>query len=142
MSAQASPKDQAQALAAIHARVSQTPWSAESYAQQIAQSETILVAQDSAFALGRVAVGEAELLQIATDPDFQRRGLGRAVLCKFEQAAAARGAFRAFLEVAQSNGFAISLYSSAGWSNVGLRKGYYRRSDGTREDAVIMAKNL
>jgi ribosomal-protein-alanine N-acetyltransferase len=47
----------------------------------------------------------------------------------------------AFLEVRVSNLAAIALYTSEGFCEVGLRRGYYPGVHG-REDAVIMARSL
>jgi ribosomal-protein-alanine N-acetyltransferase len=47
------------------------------------------------------------------------------------------GVADAFLEVRPSNGLAISLYQSVGFTQVGLRKGYYQAEQG-REDALVL----
>ena len=59
----------------------------------------------------------------------------------FEAGAAARGAIRAFLEVAAPNTAARALYASAGWQDAGLRKDYYRTPKGNL-DAILMDKRL
>jgi ribosomal-protein-alanine N-acetyltransferase len=56
--------------------------------------------------------------------------------------AAARGATRLFLEVADDNAAALALYARAGFSEAGRRPGYYARPDGVRQDALILALNL
>lgn len=94
------------------------------------------------FALGRVAADEAELLTLAVAPSRWRRGIGRSLLAGFEAEAGALGARRAFLEVAVGNTPARALYRGAGYAETGTRRGYYRTSSGTREDAVLMAKDL
>ena len=129
-------------MAELHALVSASPWSEASFAQQLSQPDTILFEHAKAFALGRAILDEAELLQIATHPEHQRRGIGREVLTGFEQCARTRGCRRLFLEGATSNLAAISLYQSAGWQQDGRRKGYYRHANGQREDALLMSKNL
>ena len=45
-----------------------------------------------------------------------------------------------FIEVAVSNPAGLALYASCGFASAGLRKNYYGRSDGTREDALVMRK--
>lgn len=130
------------AMAALHARASASPWSVESFAKQISQTGSILATQTHAFALGRIIVDEVELLQIATDPDHQRNGLGRAVLSEFERLAHQRGCLRALLEVASLNSAAIALYTAAGWTVDGTRPNYYRLQDGRYDDAILMSKNL
>ena len=47
-----------------------------------------------------------------------------------------------FLEVAAGNAGAIALYQASGFRRIGLRPAYYACPDGTRADAVLMARNL
>ena len=129
-------------LAALHARASASPWSVESFASQLAQTGALFVHRSQAFAIGRAVLEEVELLQIATDPDYQRQGHGQRILSIFETQAKTRKCTRAFLEVAQSNTPAIALYTSAGWILDGRRKSYYRYASGAREDALLMSKDL
>lgn len=129
-------------MAALHARASTSPWSVESFASQAEQPGALIASDEHAFALGRAILDEAELLQIATDPDHQRQGHAKQVLMAFEQAAKAKGCTRAFLEVAQSNDPAQALYTTCGWKTDGRRNGYYKRSDGGWEDALLMSKEL
>jgi ribosomal-protein-alanine N-acetyltransferase len=94
------------------------------------------------FLLGRVVLDEAELLTIAVHPDVQGQGIGGALVAGFLAQAAARGARRAFLEVAEDNAAARALYARAGFVAVGRRRGYFRAPDGRRIDAVVMARDL
>ena len=94
-----------------------------------------------AFALGRTVLEEAELLTLAVDPDHQRQGLGQACLQAFEAEAAEQGAERLFLEVAATNLAAIALYRVNGWSEDGVRSGYYN-VENRRVDAILFSKSL
>jgi ribosomal-protein-alanine N-acetyltransferase len=96
----------------------------------------------AAVLLGRVQGEEAEILTIGARPAARRSGLARALLARFAQAAAAGGAQHAFLEVAEDNSGARALYAGAGWGEVGARKGYVRRNDGRRVDAMVMRITL
>lgn len=131
-------------LAAIAARAYRhmSPWSEADFAATLDQPATLLCAAEGAFVLGRVVVDEAEILALATDPDRQRSGAGRAVLARFETQARARGAVSVFLEVAAENTPAIGFYTACGYRMTGRRKGYYKRSDGSRDDALLMSKAL
>ncbi len=94
---------------------------------------------DSAgFLLGRILAGEAEVLTLAVHPDARRRGIGRDLLARFLARAAAGGAARAFLEVAEDNPGALALYAAAGFAAVGRRRGY--AAPGV--DALVMARDL
>jgi ribosomal-protein-alanine N-acetyltransferase len=131
-----------EALAHLHARASDSPWSVDSFASQLADKSTFLTIEPNAFALGRATLDEAELLQIATDPDHQRKGHGHRVLAAFEIQAKFVGCTRSFLEVAQSNAAAIALYTSCGWVQDGKRPNYYMLANGQREDALLLSKSL
>ncbi len=86
-------------------------------------------------------VDEAELLTIGVAAAQQRRGLGRAILGEMLEAARGRNIRRVFLEVCSSNVAAIALYRSAGFSEIGVRRGYYRNAGGS-EDAITMMCEL
>jgi len=131
-------------LAAIHARAMRvpSPWAAKDFHDLLSHPGAILTSQSpDGFALGRVVLDEAELLTIAVDPEMQGKGTGRRLLTAFEEEAVRRGARTGHLEVAVKNITAISLYHSAGWSEVGRRKQYYRTRTG-REDALLFSKEL
>lgn len=87
-----------------------------------------------AYAHGTVIAGEAELHEIAVEPGRRRSGVGRAMLAAFLEAARARGAEHAHLEVAEDNVAAIALYRVAGFTEVGRRRRYYPSG----ADAVLM----
>lgn len=131
-------------LAALSTRAYRhmTPWSAGSFAQTLARPQALLVTTDHAFALGLVVADEAEILALATDPAHQHRGEGATLLTRFHGAARVRGAATVFLEVAAANAPAIGFYTAQGYAATGRRKAYYRRPDGTRDDAVIMSRRL
>lgn len=129
-------------LAALHEAATGTGWSERAFTGFLADPACFLDADGQSFALGRVAADEAELLMLATHPEARRQGLARARLAGFESQARARGATRAFLEVAEGNRAARKLYAAAGYAEAGRRKGYYRGADHTREDALILARDL
>lgn len=80
----------------------------------------------------QTAPDEAELLNLAVDPDWRRRGVGAALLHAL--IGAARGDI--FLEVAEPNAAAIALYTAAGWEAISLRRDYYRKD----LNAIVMKK--
>lgn len=132
-------------MAAIHACAftDHRPWSEAEFATLLADRQVFSLAQGpDCFALGRVVLDEAELLTIATDPAAQRQGLARGCLNRFLTDCAARGAARVFLEVDAANLPALALYRTAGFTEAGRRKGYYRHADGKRSDAIVMGKPL
>ena len=87
--------------------------------------------------LWRLIGDEAEILTIAVLPPWRRSGLGRRLLDAAMDSVAARGAAVMFLEVATDNQAAQCLYQSAGFAQVGLRKGYY-----AGKDALVMRRDF
>ena len=63
------------------------------------------------------------------------------MLAAMLEAAEARRWSRVFLEVRAGNQAAVTLYRSAGFNEVGMRRGYYRNTEGS-EDALVMACDL
>lgn len=82
----------------------------------------------------QTAPDEAELLNLAVDPAFRRRGVADAILQELIRVA--NGDI--FLEVAAPNTAARSLYGKLGWQGQGVRAGYY--GQGT-VDAVVMKRS-
>ncbi|QRG78549.1 ribosomal protein S18-alanine N-acetyltransferase [Citrobacter sp. R56] len=126
----------------IEKRAHAFPWSEHTFASN--QGERYLNYQLTvdgrlaAFAITQVVLDEATLFNIAVDPDFQRRGLGRALLDHLIDELEKRGILTLWLEVRASNVAAIALYESLGFNEATIRRNYYPTADG-REDAVIMA---
>lgn len=119
-----------------------TPWSAAQFAQTLSCPHSLLTTTDHAFVLGQIIADEAEILALAADPEQQRKGEASRALSAFHRQATARGVTRVFLEVAAANDAARAFYSGHGYSGVGLRRDYYPRPDGSRDDAVVMCRTL
>ncbi|WP_312951655.1 ribosomal protein S18-alanine N-acetyltransferase [Superficieibacter sp.] len=126
----------------IEKRAHAFPWSEKTFASN--QGERYLnyqlrVAEEmAAFAITQVVLDEATLFNIAVDPRFQRRGLGRALLEHLIDELEKRGVLTLWLEVRASNAAAIALYERLGFNEATIRRNYYPTADG-REDAIIMA---
>jgi ribosomal-protein-alanine N-acetyltransferase len=81
---------------------------------------------------------QAELHNIAIEPQEQRKGLGSLFLTALVAGLPAT-VEQFYLEVRVSNYRAIRLYHQLGFNKIAERKDYYRNGTG-REDAIIMAK--
>ncbi|MFZ5722417.1 MAG: ribosomal protein S18-alanine N-acetyltransferase [Pseudomonadota bacterium] len=86
--------------------------------------------------------GDAHVLNIAVDPRYRRRGIARRLLASLMEAARLREADQLFLEVRAGNEPALTLYRDLGFAEVAVRRAYYPRVGGGREDAIIMARVL
>ena len=124
----------------------QDPWSEAQFRDTLGQEHVRmwsartgerLVGYGVLGAFGPAGDREFEVFNIAVDPDFQGRGLGRALLAKMLAVADAESA-PVLLEVATGNIVARTLYEAHGFSVVGLRRNYYRPSG---EDAYAMVRS-
>ena len=96
--------------------------------------------EPAGFFLSRTGYEEEELLLLAVDPRFRRRGIGRALLVRFAEDARLRGATRLLLEMRKGNPAEL-LYRNFGFVPIGLRSDYYRTATGGRLDAVTFARD-
>ncbi len=78
---------------------------------------------------------ELHILNVATDPDHRRRGIGNVLVARAIEFAKENKVRLVLLEVRRGNQPAIRLYRSFGFALSGLRRGYYA-DDG--EDAIEM----
>ena len=131
----------AAAMAAIHATSFDRPWTEIEFEELLA-SGAFALAEPGGFIMVRVAADEAEILTLAVRPAARRGGQGGRLVGEGVLAAAARGAARVFLEVAEDNAAARALYARAGFVEAGRRRGYYAGAGGTRRDALLLALNL
>lgn len=85
--------------------------------------------------LAWAVVDELHVINVATHPDFRRRGVARALLATALERAVHDGTRLVLLEVRRSNRAALGLYRAHGFSAMGVRRAYY--SDNS-EDAIEM----
>ena len=82
---------------------------------------------------------EAQIINVATAPDFRGRGYAKEVISAvFEECKKREIAFIS-LEVRESNDIATKLYTSFGFTIEGKRKDFYKNP---KENALVMIKNL
>ena len=131
-------------LADLHAAAftESRPWGADEFARLLENPHVFCVSVDHSFALGRVVADESELLTLATDPMYRRRGFGKLALERYDSQAVALGAKTSFLEVSAENSSAVALYTASGYQVTAERANYYQLTDGRRAKALIMNKNL
>lgn len=97
--------------------------------------------QPVGFVMARVAAEDAEILAIGVLPQARRGGVGRLLVEAAVAGARDLGATALFLEVAEDNQAAWTLYKACGFFSVGRRPGYYKRPDG-RVAALVLRRNL
>jgi ribosomal-protein-alanine N-acetyltransferase len=99
---------------------------------------THLNASPIGYGVMSVVAGEAQILNICIDPNMQGQGFGCRLLRHLIAEAGRQSADTLFLEVRTSNQAAFALYDSAGFNEIGQRRGYYP-ANGGREDALVLA---
>lgn len=115
-----------------------TPWTEQGIAESIENENTMMLVAyiDGAVAgyMGlQIFSGEGYVTNVATLPEYRRRGVGRALVQRSMQ----EKMDFITLEVRESNAPAIALYSSLGFVEVGKRPRFYREPT---EDALLMTK--
>ena len=138
--------DDVDAVLAIEQAVQRFPWTRGNFIDVLSSGYICRVHETDSgeirgYAILMPTVDEAELLNIGVAAAQQRKGLGRAMLAEMLNVARGRNMKRVFLEVRSSNVAAIALYRSAGFSEAGVRRGYYQGANGS-EDAIVMACEL
>jgi [ribosomal protein S18]-alanine N-acetyltransferase len=121
-------------------------WRAEDYEWLRRQPEGIVLVAETAgdgaiagFVAARAMGPEAEMLNLAVDPDHRRQGVGRSLVQALHRQLHAGGTERVYLEVRPSNLAAQQLYRSLGYAECGRRRDYYA-SNG--EDALVLEIRL
>ena len=145
-------------LVALEDRVFTAPWTRKAFEAELTGNEfsRILVARpqrdstdfdDERFTTTDRLSGyicmwtvfeELRLMNIAVEPDMQRKGIGSALVKSALETGIKQGAERALLEVREANRSAQALYARFGFSTYGTRLNYYTNPN---ENAMLMARD-
>lgn len=122
-----------------------SPWPIEQFRQELTgATRKFLVAESEGQIIGYAGAflpsvgGTADLMTIATHPEFKRKGIATHFISELESWAKERGGDSMMLEVEINNEAAIALYTKLGYEKLNIRKNYY----GAGKDAQIMKKVL
>ena len=118
------------------------PWSETSVASELKNPLSCwLVAEEDGVVAGYVGsqtvIDESDMMNVAVHPDHRRKGIAEALVVELVEALKMRESRCLTLEVRASNEPAKALYEKLGFTQVGLRKNYYRNP---KEDALILRK--
>ena len=128
-------------VTAIEAAVFSMPWSKEGFAAALVMpGAKYLVAADKeerilAYCGYYGAFDEAEITNVAVEPEARRNGYATLMLLELLKQAKQDGIKKVYLEVRYSNVGAIALYERLGFKRLGLRRDFYERP---KEDAIVM----
>lgn len=118
------------------------PWTRQMFCEELkndAAHYIVIRSDEKIVAYGGYwhSVDQADITNVAVDPDYRREGLGSKVMSYMIDEAKQLGVCNMALEVRKSNDAAIALYEKHGFLAVGVRKRYYSDNG---EDAIIMIK--
>lgn len=122
-------------------------WTPEMFAGEIKQPASrrlYLVAEEGTVLIGYAGMmftggPQADVVTLAVSAARWGEGTGTALLTALVDEAATRGCTEVFLEVREDNPRARRLYQRNGFTEAGIRRGYYQPSG---VDAVVMRKAL
>jgi ribosomal-protein-alanine N-acetyltransferase len=133
----------AAAIAALHAASFQRGWGEDEFHRllidrAVVAHRAVIGRTMVGFILSRMAAGEVEILSVAIAPAWRGRGFARPLLDLHLRRLAGLGVRAVFLEVDENNEPACRLYRNAGFSEVGVRKGYYQEG----ASALVLRRDL
>lgn len=117
------------------------PWSEESFRSEIMENgrACYIVAEIADEIVGYAGLwgilDEGHITNVAVDPKYRRKGIGRAVVETLIKVSEKKHLNSFTLEVRESNFPAQALYEEFDFKSVGIRKSYYRDNG---ENAIIM----
>ena len=130
------------AVEQIEQRSYPTPWSRSMFAGELAKPSSICLGafdtetgELSGYLIISRYVDAWHVMNVAVDPEHQRRGVATALLEQLFELTRDDERRGYTLEVRISNEGAIQLYEQLGFEPRGVRRGYYTDN---REDALIM----
>ena len=131
-------------VAALEKRCFADPWSENSVAAELEHDYSLwVVALEEDTVVGyvgaQISFEEADMMNVAVHPDHRRKGIAESVIDALIAQLKERGCAGLSLEVRASNIPAITLYEKMEFTQVGLRRNYYRNP---KEDALILRKTL
>ncbi len=119
------------------------PWSREDFISNLGDSYIFSVICESETVIGYAIVSvtppEGELYNIAVLSEYRGTGAAHLLLGTAFEAARKRNVETVYLEVRESSLRARSYYKKEGFTELGLRKNYYKNPT---ENAVLMTKNI
>lgn len=131
-------------VATIEKAAFSEPWPEVEFVNAVKDDKYIyLVALDDDLLVGYagcfVVCENADITNVAVSENYRRVGIADKLLEVLAEEASQKGAESLFLEVRESNEPAKCLYGKQGFTQVGMRKNFYRKPD---ENAILMEKKI
>ena len=130
------------AVALLESQCFSTPWSHKDLISELKNPWAIwITAVENGALAGYLGIqygpDGADIMSIATSPDFRGKGIAKQLLSHMESQLKALNLKWITLEVRPSNASALALYTSQGFQQVGRRPKYYQKPT---EDALPLTK--
>ena len=131
-----------EAVAKLEESCFSTPWSHKDLVSELENPWAIwITAMEDGNLAGYLGIqygpDGADIMSIATSPDFRGKGVAKQLLNDMELRLKALHLQWITLEVRPSNASALALYTSQGFQQVGRRPKYYQKPT---EDALLLTK--
>lgn len=131
-------------VAALERRAYAFPWTRGNFVDALAaghwaQAQRAPDGTLTAYIVALPGVQEMHLLNLTVAPTHRRQRLATALMQALVHEAQQRHARTLWLEVRSSNTEAMALYMRLGFTQRGVRRGYYPAAHSTREDALVLA---
>ncbi len=129
----------------IERRSYEFPWSHGVFRDCLLAGYSCIIVERGDLVVGygilSMAAGEAHILNLCVDSNYQLLGYGDRLLDEILMRARGAEIKEVFLEVRPSNESAIALYQKKGFRQIAYRPAYYQARKG-REDAAVFSKVL
>jgi [ribosomal protein S18]-alanine N-acetyltransferase len=132
-------------VAVIESTIYTHPWTAGNFRDSLDAGYECWILERrgevAGYAVMMVGAGEGHLLNFSIAAVHQGQGLGADFVRFLLELARGAGVERVYLEVRPSNAVARALYAKMGFTQIGVRRGYYPAVSG-REDAIVMERSV
>ncbi len=133
--------DDVNCLYYLEQRCNPAPWSKEQLTDALIHNHCLVAHEDEniiGMLIWQQLFDEAEIYLINTLPEKHRQGVASRLLDYLLNFSTGRPILKVFLEVREDNKGAQALYQKYGFEVIAVRKDYYRCTDGTTQNALVM----
>ncbi len=114
-------------------------WSEKEFTSMLSDKSFFGFREDHGFILCRRTLDCIDIVTFCVTPSYRNKGIGKKLLLEVMNLAEETQS-KVFLEVAEKNYTARSLYQSLGFKKISIRKNYYKFSD-SFQDAIVMMRS-
>ena len=132
------------AVAALEKEIFSDAWSEKSVRETYEQNHALIIGawEEETFAgyvIFYYVLDEGEIARIAVSPECRRKGVAGRLFTGILKECEKKEITRILLDVRVSNEPAIAFYKKCGFTEDGIRKGFYEQP---KEDAVLMSREI